>query len=157
MKKNLITFFQLLVVLIGVSALVFLLAEPISEGVNANATSFSQIYLDDPFLAYVYLVSILFFVGLYQVWRLLNHMKKGALFSQAGLKAVRIIKYCSVIMMGGIVGAGAWVRVAAIKGNDDPAGFLALCICGIILSAIVLLVSMKLERRLKESITTFRL
>ena len=64
MKKNSIIFLQAVIVLIGTGVLTLLFWEPHIEGVNANA-GFFEVYLD-PFIAYIYLVSIPFFVALYQ-------------------------------------------------------------------------------------------
>ncbi len=50
------------VVFLGIGALGFLLWEPHLEGRNAHATTF-EIYFHDPFLAYVYVGSIPFFVA----------------------------------------------------------------------------------------------
>ena len=65
------TFLQVVTVLIGVGSLALLLWEPHIEGRNAHATAM-DIYLRDPFLAFVYLGSIPFFIALYQAFRLLG-------------------------------------------------------------------------------------
>ena len=63
MKRSSAAFLQAVVVLIGVGVLALLLCEPHLEGRNAHATPF-EIYFKDPFLAYVYVASIPFFVAL---------------------------------------------------------------------------------------------
>ncbi|MCA9152983.1 MAG: hypothetical protein KDA92_26955, partial [Planctomycetales bacterium] len=65
MKRSSIIFLQIVIVMIGLAALVFLLWEPQVEGRNKDATQF-QIYFQDPFLALVYIGSIPFFAALYQ-------------------------------------------------------------------------------------------
>ncbi|MEK7529195.1 MAG: hypothetical protein AAB592_05500 [Patescibacteria group bacterium] len=64
MKRSSTIFLQTVIVLIGIGALAILLWEPHLEGVNANATTLSEIYFDDPFLALVYIWSIPFFMEL---------------------------------------------------------------------------------------------
>lgn len=48
---------------LGISTLALMLWEPHLEGRNVNATLF-EIYFRDPFLAYAYTASIVFFVAL---------------------------------------------------------------------------------------------
>ncbi len=67
MNKSSTILLQVVIVLIGIAALVFMLWEPHIEGRNAHATLF-QIYFNDPFLVYVYIASISFFVALYQAF-----------------------------------------------------------------------------------------
>jgi hypothetical protein len=74
-KRKSTILLQILTVLIGIGALVFMLWEPHLEGRNVNATPF-QIYFQDPFLAYAYLASIPFFLALYQAFQVLGHARK---------------------------------------------------------------------------------
>jgi Protein of unknown function (DUF2975) len=98
MKRNAI-FLQVVIVLIGIGALAFMLWEPHIEGRNAHATLF-EIYFKDPFLAYAYIASIPFFVALYQAFNVLGYVKQNKVFSQGTLKALRIIKYCAIAIIG---------------------------------------------------------
>ena len=88
--------------LIGVAVLAFLLWEPHVEGRNAQATLF-EIYLKDPFLAYVYVASVPFFTGLYQAIKLLGYAKQNRALSLATVKALRTIKYCAIAIIGFVV------------------------------------------------------
>ena len=56
--------------------------EPQLEGVNANK-DLAAIYFRDPFLAYAYLGSIPFFVGIYQAIRFLGYAGRDEASSQA--------------------------------------------------------------------------
>ncbi|MDP3794880.1 MAG: DUF2975 domain-containing protein, partial [Candidatus Sungbacteria bacterium] len=73
MKRSSTIFLQIVIVLIGIGVLALMLWEPHLEGRNVNATFF-EIYFKDPFLAYVYLGSIPFFVGLYQAFKVLGYV-----------------------------------------------------------------------------------
>src|SRR5215467_7470888 len=92
-------FLQAVIVLIGVAALALLLWEPHIEGRNAHATLF-QIYFNDPFLAYAYIASIAFFVGLYHAFKVLGYAGQNKVFSPEAVKALRTIKYCAISIIG---------------------------------------------------------
>ena len=119
MKRSSTTFLQTVLVLIGVGALAVMLWEPHIEGRNAHATLF-EIYFKDPFLAYAYIASIPFFVGLYQTFKVLVYVRENKTFSQATVKALRTIKYCAITIIG-FVAAGLIFLVSADK-DDRPAG-----------------------------------
>lgn len=118
MKRGSIIFLQVVIVLIGVGALTLLLWEPHVEGRNAHATLF-QIYFNDPFLAYAYVGSISFFVALYQAFKVLGYVGSNKVFSQDAVKALRIIKYCAIAIIGFVVGAEIFIF---LNKSDDRAG-----------------------------------
>jgi hypothetical protein len=151
MNKNTTIFLQIVVVLIGIGVLALLLIEPRLEGVNAHATSFADIYLDDPFLAYAYLGSLPFFFGLYQAFKILSYIRHNKTFSQQTLKALRIIKRCTLITGVAIVGADTYLRFAAMKSNDDPAGAIALGMAATLVCIVVAVVATMFERIIKAS------
>lgn len=131
MKKNLTLFLRAGIVLIGVAAFVFLLWEPWVEGVNANATTVYQIYFDDPFLAFAYVASIPFFVGLYQAFKLLGYVAHNQAFSSASVKALRTIKNCAIVQIGFIIVGVTWIL--QMESDDRPPivamGTLTTIIC----------------------------
>jgi hypothetical protein len=98
MKRSSIIFLQAVVVLIGVGVLALLLREPQIEGANKNA-GFFEVYLD-PFIAYVYVTFIPFFVALYQAFQLLGYAGRNQVFSPEAVRALRTIKYCALAMIG---------------------------------------------------------
>src|SRR5215210_5205023 len=99
MNRGSILFLKAVLVLIGIGALTLMLWEPHVEGRNAHATLF-EIYFKDPFLAYVYIASIPFFVALYQAFRVLGYAGQNLVFSQPAVKALRTIKYCAMSIIG---------------------------------------------------------
>lgn len=135
-------FLQAIVVLVGVGALAFLLWEPNVEGVNANATTFAQVYLDDPFLAYAYLASIPFFVALYQAFRLLGH----GTFSRDSVRALRTIRYCGLALIAGVIGGEIWI-ILGNRGEDDIAGGVAMGVFMILFFSAMTGGAMLLEQR----------
>jgi hypothetical protein len=94
--------FQFLLVLVGVGAVVFLLAEPHFEGRNAQAT-LVEIYFKDPFLAFAYVASIPFFVALVQAFKLIGYAGQNSLSSPIALKRLRTIKYCAILIIVSVV------------------------------------------------------
>jgi hypothetical protein len=149
-KKGSTIFLQVVVVLIGLGVLAFMLWEPQVEGVNAHATQF-EIYFKDPFLAYAYLSSIAFFVILYQAFKLLGLAGENKIFSLNSVKALRTIKYSATLLSVLIVLAGLYIRMFHAK-DDDPAGFMAICIVTTFISIVIAIVARKFERTLQNGV-----
>jgi hypothetical protein len=124
MKKTEIVFLKTVVLLIGFIALFLLIRFPQLEGVNVNNDLFT-IYFKDPFLAYVYIGSIAFFVAIYQTFKLLGNIANDTLYSEGSVKALRNIKYCAMTIVGFIIGAEAYI-IINMAGSDDIAGGVAM-------------------------------
>lgn len=97
MKRGSTLFLKAVILLIGIGALAGMIIFPQLEGRNTNADLFT-IYLQDPFLAYVYIASIPFFVALYQAFQLLGYIGQNRVFSLDSVRALRNIKYCAIIL-----------------------------------------------------------
>src|SRR6266853_6621888 len=132
MKRASTIFLQVVIVLIGIAVLAFLLWEPHLEGRNVNATLF-EIYFKDPFLAYIYLAFVPFFVGLYQAFKILGYARRKEIFFQHSVPALRLIKYCALTTAIFILGAEAYLFIF-MRGKDDIAG-------GVMVGAFIILVS----------------
>jgi hypothetical protein len=113
-------FLQTVIVLIGIAALTFLLWEPHVEGVNAHA-AFFEVYLN-LFVAFGYIASIPFFVGLYQAFRVLGYAGKNQIFSQKAVNALRTIKYCAISTIV-LVALSFFFMISADR-DDRPAGII---------------------------------
>jgi len=124
MKRSSTVFLQIVIVLIGISALALMLWEPHLEGRSVDATLF-EIYFKDPFLACAYTASIAFFLALYQAFRLLGYIGQDKIFSLHSVKALRTIKYCVLSLVGFIAVAEAYL-VIVIRSRDDIAGGVAV-------------------------------
>jgi len=146
MKRSATLILRAWLVLIGIGALTFLLWEPHIEGRNANATLFA-IYFKDPFLAYAYVASTPFFVGLYQLFRLLGYAGRKQLFSPGAVRSVRITRYCALALIG-LVAAG---EVFIVLGDsDDRAGGVFIGILVASASMVVATAMAVLERALQK-------
>ena len=119
MKRSLTMFLQAVIVLIGVGAVALLLWEPHIEGRNKHATLF-EVYFKDPFLAYAYIASISFFVALYQAFKVLGYAGQNKIFSQAAVKALRMIKYCAIAIIGFVAVSVMFMLFS--DPDDRPAG-----------------------------------
>ena len=150
MKRGSTIFLQIVIILLGAGVLAFLLWEPQLEGRNVNATQF-EIYFKDPFLAYLYLAVVPFFVGLYQGLRLLGYARRDEIFSQASVRALGIIKYCSLITAMFILGAEAYIFVF-IRGTDDIAGGVMMGVFVILACAVIGTAAAVFERILQKAV-----
>jgi len=120
MKGTTALFLQVAVVLMGIATLTFLLWEPHVEGRNAHATTF-EIYFKDPFLAYVYIGSIPFFVALFRAFRMFGHVRETRAFSQGTVDGLKAIKYCAMAVIGFVAGAVVFIIMFGDP-DDRPAG-----------------------------------
>lgn len=150
MKRGATLFLQAVIVALGIGAFVFMLWEPHLEGRNVNATLF-QIYFRDPFLAYVYIASVFFFVALYQAFKLLGLIGRNEVFSEASVKTLRTIKYCAMALIAFIMGAEAYIWIV-VRGTDDIAGGVAMGLFLIFASAIVATAAAVFERLLQNAV-----
>ena len=149
MKRISTVFLQAVIVLIGIVALAILLWFPLTEGRAANLDLFS-IYFD-PFILYGYAASIAFFIALYEAFKLLGYIGQNRVFSSNSVKALKSIKYCAIVLGILIVLAGLYIRLFHNK-EDDPAGFLAICIMTTFVSIVVATAAAIFEKLLQSAI-----
>ena len=149
MKRISIIFLQTVIVLTGIGALAILLWFPLNEGRAANLDLFS-IYFD-PFILYGYATSIAFFVALYKTFKLLGYIGQNKVFSSNSVKTLKSIKYCAIVLSILIVLAGLYIRLFHNK-EDDPAGFLAICIVTTFVSIVVATAAAIFEKILQNAI-----
>jgi hypothetical protein len=149
MKRTSTIFLQAVIVLIGIVARVILFRLPLTEGRAANLDLFS-IYAD-PLILYGYASSIAFFIALYKAFRLLGYIGQNRVFSSNSVATLKSIKYCAIVLGILIVGAGVYIRIFHSK-EDDPAGFIAICIVTTFASVVVATVAAIFEKILQNAI-----
>lgn len=147
---------QLVLALIGVGIFVWLLWFPHTEGRNVNATLF-QVYFNDPFLAYIYVASLPFFVGLYQAIKILGYAGKNNVLSQLAVNALRKIKYCALITAGAIIAADIFLVIHArlypeIGATDGPEGAVMLGLIATLLSIVIAAAAAVFQRTLQNAV-----
>ena len=147
MKRGSTIFLQVVIVLLGVGVLALLLWEPHVEGVNAHATLFEMYF--NPFIAYAYIGSIPFFVGLYQAFKLLGYIRRNEIFSQRSVRALRTIKYCALAIIGFV--AVSVIFMIGGDRDDRPGGtFMRLLIT--FPSIVVAIAAAVFERILQNAV-----
>lgn len=149
MKRTSIIFLQAVIVFIGIVAFALLIRLPLTEGRAANLDLFS-IYFD-PFILYGYAASIAFFVGLYKAFKLLGYIGQDKAFSSNSVRTLKSIKYCAIALSILIVTAGLYIRLYHNK-EDDPAGFLAICIVTTFVFIVVATAAAIFEKILQNAI-----
>lgn len=149
MKRISTIFLQVVIVLIGIVAIIILIRLPLTEGRAAHLDVFS-IY-SDPFILYGYAASIAFFVALYKTFKLLGYIGQNKVFSSNAVRALKSIKYCAIVLGFLIVIAGIYIRISHNK-EDDPAGFLAICIVTTFVSIVVATAAAIFEKILQNAI-----
>jgi hypothetical protein len=142
-------FLQVVVVVIGIMALAILIRLPLTEGRAVNLDLFS-IY-SDPFILYGYATSIAFFVALLKAFQLFGYIRQNRLFSTYSVNNLKSIKYCGIILSISIVSAGLYIILFHNK-EDDPAGFLAICIVTTFVSIVVATVAALFEKLLQNAL-----
>lgn len=149
MKRTSIIFLQAVIALIGILALVLLIRFPMLEGRAANLTLW-EIY-SDPFILFGFVASVPFFVALFKAIRLLAFISQDKLFTSTALNTLKHIRYCAMIVGVSIVLAGLYIAVFHHK-DDDPAGFLGMCIITTFISVTVATAIAVLERLLQRAV-----
>lgn len=127
MNRGLALFLQVLLVLVGLCVLTFMLWEPHFEGRNAHATTF-EVYFKDPFLAYVYVGSLPFFLALCRAYGLLGDVRRYGTFSQVTLDALRVIKRCALTLLGFVAGGAVFILPFGDKEDRPPGVFMCLLV-----------------------------
>jgi hypothetical protein len=150
MTKGSTVFLQVIIGLFGIGALLFMLWEPHLEGRNAHATVF-EVYFKDPFLAYVYLASLVFFAGLYQAIKVLGYAGQNRIFSPEAVKALRTIKYCALALIGLVMISVVFMPLGAPGDDDGPQG-IVMRVLVILGSIVVATAAATFERILKNAV-----
>ena len=142
-----ITVLRFFLALLGLAVLVFMLWEPHLEGRNAHASLF-QIYFHDPFLAYVYIASAPFFVGLVQIWKITGFAQSGRWLSDDTANALRTVKRCAFALIALIAVGELFILM---NDSDDRAGGVAMGVFFSIITLTVAVVAGKAERSVRMS------
>ena len=149
MNRGASVFLRVVLVLIGIGALALLLWEPRIEGRNAHSTLF-ETYFKDPFLAFVYVGSIPFFVGLYQAFKVLGYVGGNQEFSPTAVRSLRIIKYCAMAIVGFVTVAE--VIILSDQSGEDRAGGVVVGVAIAFASIVVATAMTVLERGLQKAV-----
>ena len=147
-KSGSTLFLKAIILLIAIGVLAGMLWFPQTEGRAANLDLIS-IYAD-PFIIYIYLASITFFVGLYQAFKLLNFIDDGKAFSQGAVNTLKNMKFASLGLIGAIVAAEVYIRLFAH--GDDPAGPTMLGIIATFAIAVIATAAAVFQKLLQNAV-----
>lgn len=146
MKKSISAIVCALIAVIAIAAFVFMIRMPLHEGRNVGAT-LTQVYFHDPFLAYAYASSILFFVGLFHIAKLVQYAALPSVALDSCLRSARIVRNCALALMGLITAPLAYLFI--VRPEDDIAGGLAMGLLVFLSSAIVAFTANRYANTLK--------
>ena len=147
--KHMPTFFlKCVICLLVISVLAGIIWFPQTEGRAAHLDLIS-IYAD-PFILYLYIASIPFFVGLYQLFKLLNLIDANNTFSQAAVTTLKNTKLASLSFVGFIICALVYIRFFAH--GDDPAGPTTLGILVSFAAVVIATVAAVFQNLLQSAI-----
>ncbi|RAJ15411.1 DUF2975 domain-containing protein [Arenibacter echinorum] len=149
MKRSSTLFLQGVIVLFAFVALAIMIWFPLNEGRASNLDLFS-IY-SDPFIVFGFVASIPFFIALYKAFKLLGYIGQNKAFTLNSVRTLRSIKYCAIILSLLILMAGLYIRIFHNK-DDDPAGFLAMCIVTTFVSIAVATAAAVFEKILQNGV-----
>ena len=133
-KKGSTSFLKVVILLTAIGVIAALIRFPQTEGRAANLDLIS-IYAD-PFIIYIYIGSIPFFVGLHQALKLLNFIDANKAFSQGAVDTLKNMKNASLSLIGFIALALFYIRF--FVHGDDPAGPIVL---GVVVSFAVAVIA----------------
>ena len=118
MKRGSTLFLKVVICLIAIGVFAAMIWFPRTEG-RAKNLDLMEIYLD-PFIVYIYVASIPFFIALFQAIKLLGYVDMNKIYTQAAVKTVRNIKRCALAIVGFMIVAIFYIRVMAQ--GDDASG-----------------------------------
>ncbi|WP_018392589.1 DUF2975 domain-containing protein [Bacillus sp. 37MA] len=149
MKRGSTFFLKGVIVLIGITVLalcIFWLPGIASRDAEANPET---AYLQYPFLVCVYILSIPFFVALYQAFKLLSYIDRNKTFAELSVRALRYIKYCAITISILIV-VGIIFVLIFIEG--DVAGVISLGLMCTFASSVIATFAAVLQKLLKDAL-----
>ena len=151
-KRGLTIFLRVVVSLIAIAALaVCILGLPtvvVKEAAKTPKTAW-LIYL---FLLCAYILSIPFFVALYQAFKLLAYVDRNEAFSELSVKAMRHIKYCAITISTLMVAGIAAVMALSVGKGEDIAGIVAMGLLITFASSVVAAVAAVLQKQVQKAI-----
>jgi hypothetical protein len=152
MKRGSTIFLRVVISLIAIAALAVCIFGLPPLVVKEAAKTPKTAYLIYLFLVGAYIMSIPFFVALYQAFKLLTYVDRNEAFSESSVKALRLIKYCAItigILM--VAGIAALMFLSRGKG-EDIAGIVAMGLLMTFASSVVAAIAAVLQKQVQKAI-----
>ena len=118
MKRGSTLFLRFFILLIAVVVLVLCIFV-LPSGIRSDDTGDYR-----PILLGMYIPAIPFFIALYHVMKLLNYIDKNKIFSSVSIKALKIIKYCGIIIS--VLYTAGMPYIFTVADRDDAPGVVAI-------------------------------
>ncbi len=148
MNRGSTFFLKGVLLLLGLGTLAGMVWFPHAEGRAANLDLISM--YTDPFILYLYVASLPFFVGLFQAFKLLNFIDANKAFSQDAVNTLKNMKYATVTLIGGIVLALMYLRFF-VRG-EDPAGPMAVGMLAAFAAAVIATAAAVFEKLFQNAV-----
>lgn len=148
-KQGSTTFLKVIICLIGIAVLAFCIFWLPEIAIKDAKVHPDTAYFLFPFLVCAYGFCITFSVVLYQAFKLLTYIERNNAFSELSLKALKIIKKCTLAVIFFIVLGIVSLMVLAKVTGEDAAGPISLSLMGILATSIITAIVDALQKPLK--------
>lgn len=142
---------QVAAALLSLTVFGVLLIGPHYEGRNQDA-SWSEIYFNDPLLAYVYLGSISFFATIYHLFRFLHYLQNASLSRKKALYRLQQMRFYLMILLGFIVGFLVYLVVVQRRVEEDITAGISMSMLVLLLIGLAIATTIKIEKMLQTRI-----
>jgi hypothetical protein len=150
MKLDSAFFLKVVILLTAITALAGMILIPPTEG-RAVELDLLSIY-SDPFLIYLYVASMPFFVALWQAFKLAGYLDKNLIFTQAAVRSIAKIKMCALLFTGFMLVAILFIFVNSKATNDDGAGAIVVGLVVTFASGVITTASTVFQKLLQNAI-----
>jgi hypothetical protein len=106
-----------------------------------------------PILLGMYVAAVPFFIAIYQTLNLLSYIDKNKAFSNLSVKALRIVKYCGLVISGLYALGMPYIFMVADK--DDAPGVIVIALL-IIGTSLVIATSAGVLQKLLENVLAIK-
>jgi len=145
-------FLRVVISLIAMAALavcIFPLPRMVAQEAAKTPDTAYLIYL---FLVGAYIMAVLFFVALYQAFKLLTYIDGNKAFSELSVRALKHIKHCAITISLLMVAGIAAVMVLSAGTGEDIAGVVAMGLLMTFASSVVAAVAAVLQKHVQKAI-----
>ena len=154
MKRGLTIFLRVVISLIAIAALavcIFPLPRMVAQEAAKTPDTAYLVYL---FLVGAYIMAMLFFVALYQAFKLLTYIDGNKAFSELSVRALRHIKHSAITISLLMVAGIAAVMVLSAGTGEDIAGIVMMGLILTFASTVVAAIAAVLQSQVQKAIET---
>jgi len=154
MKRGATIFLRVVISLIAIAALVvciFPLPRMVAQEAAKTPDTAYLVYL---FLVGAYVMAVLFFVALYQAFKLLTYIDGNKAFSELSVRALRHIKHSAITISLLMVAGIAAVMVLSAGTGEDIAGIVMMGLIFTFASTVFAAIAAVLQSQVQKAIET---